>query len=161
MLVPAVLHKDEVLKKFSEFIYSYDYFFYTGYVGGHRLPNVDDSDDWEHWVSVDSDGNVLGYLAYFVDHVNDSVNRFGMFSFIRDSPVFVLDCYRRLEFLVKNYRRVEWRMIGGNPVESAYDAFCEKHHGRKHVLSAVVKDRNGIYRDDVVYEVLRDGFPVH
>ena len=45
--------------------------------------------------------------------------------------------------------------VGGNPVEKHYDKFCYRNGGNKVTLHNVVKDANGIYRDEHVYEILR------
>ena len=58
--------------------------------------------------------------------------------------------------LISQYHlhRVEWRMIGGNPAERAYDRFCKKYNGTKHILKDVMKDREGNYHDDIIYEII-------
>lgn len=45
-------------------------------------------------------------------------------------------------------------MIGGNPVEKHYDKFCKKFNGKKLVLTDAVKDRQGKYHEDVIYEII-------
>ena len=57
---------------------------------------------------------------------------------------------------VYNLHRIEWRMIGGNPIEKHYDKFCKKYNGKKHVLTDVFKDRYGNYHDDIIYEIIRN-----
>ena len=62
--------------------------------------------------------------------------------------------FNKLEELVSRLHRVEWRMVGGNPAERGYDSFCKRHNGTKHILKDAIKDRNGNYRDDVIYEIV-------
>lgn len=62
-----------------------------------------------------------------------------------------------MDELVQRFHRVEWRMVGGNPVERHYDKFCEKHDGTKHVLRDAVKDEDGNYRNDIIYEIVNGG----
>lgn len=52
------------------------------------------------------------------------------------------------------FHRIEWRMVGGNPVEKHYDKFCQKYRGKKYVLTDVLKDRCGKYHNDVIYEII-------
>lgn len=40
MLVPAVLYKNEILKKFQEKLYTKEMFYYMGYVHCHELPDL-------------------------------------------------------------------------------------------------------------------------
>ena len=61
-----------------------------------------------------------------------------------------------MERLVSRYRRVEWRMVGGNPVQKHYDRFCEKFGGNRVVLHQVTKDENGNYRDVYIYEIVKE-----
>ena len=64
------------------------------------------------------------------------------------------DLRDKLEELVSTHRRLEWRMIGGNKVEKHYDKFCFSHGGNKVVLHDVIKDEQGIYHDECIYEIL-------
>lgn len=50
-----------------------------------------------------------------------------------------------------------WHMISGNPVEKHYDKFCEKYNGHKHILKDAIRDRQGYYHDDVIYEIITGG----
>ena len=63
-----------------------------------------------------------------------------------------------MDKLINEYHlhRIEWRMIGGNPVERSYDRFCKKYNGNKYVLKDVFKDRQGKYHDDCIYEIIFD-----
>jgi hypothetical protein len=59
--------------------------------------------------------------------------------------------------LVNKHRRIEWRMIGGNPVQRHYDHFIKHFHGSRVVLHDVCKDGEGKYRDEYIYEILNKG----
>ena len=45
-------------------------------------------------------------------------------------------------------------MVGDNPAERGYDKFIKRHNGNKYVLKDSFKDRNGNYRDSIIYEIL-------
>lgn len=156
MLVPAIIYKDEIRKQFAKYIYTEDMIYYTGYLG-NSLPTFEDNDDGScyHYAIVDN-GKLIGYFAYSVDWYSSCAHGFGLFSFDRNNRIIGLDVYRELRKIINDYRihRLEWRMIGGNPVEKHYDKFCEKYHGKKFVLTDVLKDRNGNYHDDVIYEII-------
>lgn len=47
-------------------------------------------------------------------------------------------------------------MVGGNPVERNYDQFCELHRGNKHVLKDAIRDSEGNYHDDIIYEIIQE-----
>ena len=61
-----------------------------------------------------------------------------------------------MEELVSQLHKIEWRMVGGNPVEKHYDKFCFKHNGKKHILKDSIKDADGNYRDDIIYEIIKE-----
>lgn len=106
---------------------------------------------------VDSNEKLVGYLDYFVDWYSSCASRFGLMSFDRGNITVGRDLYAELNKLLNEYKlhRIEWRMIGGNPVERSYDRFCNKHNGTKHVLKDAIKDKYGKYHDDIIYEIIQ------
>jgi len=67
MLVPAIIYKDELEKKFQNEIYTERYFYYVGYAYGFELPKIEVRDNYCQWAIVDKDEydeELLGYLAY-------------------------------------------------------------------------------------------------
>lgn len=159
MLVPIMLYKDEIHKKLSRHIYSDDMLYYTGWLGS-SLPTIDSESDGSRYQYAIVDGDkLIGYFTYSVDWYTSCASQFGLFSFDRGNRKIGLDVYRELKKLINDYHihRIEWRMIGGNPVEKHYDRFCTKYHGKKFVLTDVIKDRYGNYHDDVIYEIILKG----
>ena len=155
MLKPALLYKEELERKFAEVIYTDEYFWYSGYPYAHQLPSIETIDNVFQWAVVKSTDEVIGYLSYRVYPETDCVSNFGLFGF-NGSPLVGKDVFEHLEMLVKEHRRVEWRMTGGNPVFKHYKKFCEQHHGNYVVLHDVEKDNHGKYHDDYIFEILRD-----
>lgn len=159
MLVPAILYKDEIHKKMAEYSYSEDMLFYTGWLG-NSLPTIDTGSDENVYQYAIVDGEkLIGYFTYSVDWYTSCASRFGLFSFDRGNRKIGLDVYRELKKLINDYHihRIEWRMIGGNPVEKHYDRFCTKYHGKKIILTDAIKDRYGNYHDDIIYEIILKG----
>ena len=156
MLVPAILHKDEICKRFLEYNYSEDIIYYTGYLG-NSIPTIEENSDGSlYQYAIVDNGNLIGYFTYSVDWYSSCAHQFGLFAFDRNNRTIGLDVYRELKKIINGYHihRLEWRMIGGNPVEKHYDNFCEKLHGKKFILTDVVKDRFGKYHDDIIYEII-------
>lgn len=156
MLAPAILYKDEIIKKLLEYNYSDDMFFYNGWLG-NSLPSIEADSDGElfQYAIVDNE-KLIGYLTYRVNWYSSCANCFGLFSFDRKSSTIGLDVYREIKKLINQYHihRLEWRMVGGNPVEKHYDNFCRKYNGKKFVLTDVIKDKYGKYHNDVIYEII-------
>lgn len=154
MLKPAYLYKDELEKKFAEVMYDDDYFLYMGYAHGHGLPKIGTFDNEYQWAIVSKE-KVIGWFAYRVQPETDTVFDFGLYSFNRGNPIIGKDVFCKMKELVKKHRRLEWRVIGGNPVIRHYDKFCCLNGGKRVTLHKVVKDTNGFYRDEHIYEIVK------
>lgn len=160
MLVPAILYKEEIQLKIQEYNYTESMLYYTGYLG-HSSPRIEASDDgnFYQYAIVTREGRLIGYFAYTVDWYSSCVYNFGLFSFDKNNRQIGLDIYKELKKLINDYHlhRVEFRMVSGNSVERHYDKFCQKYHGRKIILTDVLKDRYGKYHNEVIYEIIFKG----
>jgi len=162
MLKPAIMYKDQLQKKFSEVIYSDEYYYYVGYPHANTLPEFDSIENCYRWAIVknnsenkyDENSEVIGYLAYRVDAFCNSVSSFGLFSFDPGNLQVIRDLHDHMEYLYDTYHRMEWRMIGGNHAMRGYTKFCENHNGTVHLLRDVTKDRQGNYVDEYIFEVI-------
>lgn len=156
MLVPAILYKNEILTKMQEYSYTEDMMYYTGYLG-NSLPSIEENDNGSLYQYAIVDNNkLIGYFAYTVNWHSSCAYNFGLFSFDKNNITIGLDIYRELKKVINNYHihRIEWRMVSGNPVEKHYDKFCQKYHGKKLILTDVLKDRYGKYHNDIIYEII-------
>ena len=158
MLIPAILKKDEIQEKVREIFYTEDMMFETGGME-NWTPNIVENPDAStfQFAIVNKNNDLLGYFAYCIDWYSSCASRFGLISFDKGNPIVGRDLFREMEKLITEYKlhRIEWRMIGGNPIEKHYDKFCNKYNGNKHVLRDVFKNRLGNYHDDVIYEIIR------
>ena len=156
MLVPAILYKDEICKRFKKYSYSEDMINYTGYLG-YSTPIIAEENDGSlyQYAIVDND-RLIGFFTYQINWYASCAHCFGLFSFDRNNSIIGRDVYRELQKIINNYHihRIEWRMVGGNPVEKHYDRFCKKYNGKKFVLTDAIKDRCGKYHNDVIYEII-------
>ena len=159
MLKPAILYKDELTEKFAERVYTKGFFYYAGNPYDFDLPEIGTRQNHYQYAVVDTDKDgeerVIGYLAYSVIPYADGVCNFGLYSFDEGNTKVIRDVYEELEKLIKRYHRVEWRCIGGNHASHGYDAFCRKHGGNKVVMHDVIKDLDGNYVDEYIYEIIR------
>lgn len=156
MLKPAILYKEEIEKAFAENLYTDDFFLYSGYPTCNELPKIEAVDDIYQYAVLDTNGNLIGWFAYRVELGTSTVYNFGMYSFKRGNPYFGKVIFEKMEELVRDFRRVEWRMIGGNPVQKSYDRFCEKHGGYRSHLHKTTKDLHGNYHDEYIYEIVKE-----
>ncbi len=155
MLVPAILYKEEIEKAFAKELYTENYFYYCGYAHSNSLTEIVAEDNSYQYAIVNMDNQLIGYLAYRISINSDTVYNFGLYSFDKGNFIIGKDLFEKMEELVRIFHRVEWRMIGGNPVQKHYDKFCKKHNGNIVILHDVCKDNNGNYHDEYIYEIIR------
>lgn len=157
MLVPAILFKEQITREFQKLYYTEDMLLETGDLG-QWCPNIPDvPNEGQFDYAIISGNKLIGYLSYRVDYYASKAYNFGLISFDKGNPIVGKDLFEKLEELVSVLHRVEWRMVGGNPVERHYDKFCKRHHGIKHILKDAVRDSDGNYRNDVIYEIVEGG----
>lgn len=154
MLRPALLYKEEILRKFTELMYTEDYYFYSGYDCGSELPNLEPKEDTYSYCMVDNKNNVIGYLSYKYSVYTDTVYDFGLMSFDKGNVIVVADVLKKLEELINIRHKVEWRVLDDNPVKRHYDKFCKKHGGFISHLHDTTKDLKGNYTDSYIYEII-------
>lgn len=103
---------------------------------------------------VDKNEKLIGCLGYLVDWYASKAYNFGLFSFDRGNVLVGKDIFDKLEELVNALHRIEWRAVGDNPACRGYDNFIKKHNGNKHILKDAIKDKDGNYHDDIIYEIV-------
>lgn len=154
--MPAVLYKEQITKEFQKLYYTEDMLFETGCLEQWR-PEIEDIPSAGRFdYAIVSGNKLIGFLSYQVDYYCSSAYNFGLMSFDRGNPIIGKDVFEKLEELVSTLHRVEWRMIGGNPAERGYDAFCERHNGNKHIFKDSIRDAKGNYRNDIVPEIFKN-----
>lgn len=157
MLKPAILYRDEIYNEFLRKSYSDEMFLYMGCIAT-SMPEIQERNDGGvYQYAIIDNYELVGYFCYEVDWYSSTAHCFGLMGFKKSSAIGI-DIIRELRKLINDYniRRIEWRMIGGNPVEKHYDKFCKRYNGRKLVLHDAIRDRKGKYHDDVIYEILFD-----
>lgn len=156
MLKPAILYKDAIFRKMQEYYYSDDMLYYMGSLDNF-LPNIaeEPGDNLFQYAIIDSDDKLIGFFTYSINWYSSIAHNFGVFSFDRSNHIVGFDVYKELLKLINDYKlhKLEWRMVGGNPVERHYDRFCKKYNGNKIILRDCIKDKFGKYHDDIIYEV--------
>lgn len=160
MLIPAIIKKEEIEMQFKRYYYTDDMMYEVGGLY-NWTPTISESDGngfIRYAIVDDNDGKLLGYFGYRIDWYASCASQFGLFSFDRGNPTVGIDVLKEMRKLIHDYKlhRIEWRMVGGNPVEKHYDKFCDRYNGRKLVLHDAIKDRYGRYRNDVIYEIIND-----
>lgn len=156
MLIPAIIYKDEINKAFMKRCYTEDMIYYTGCLGDSVSVISDECDGGLYQYAIIDNDRLIGYFTYAINWYSSCARNFGLFSFDRNNRIIGIDVYRELKKIINEYHihRIEWRMVGGNPVEKHYDRFCQKYNGKKFILTDAIKDRHGIFHDDIIYEIV-------
>lgn len=159
MLLPARSYKTEIENEFIKKFYTDDLMYYNGGLDNWVSEISDSPNDGNYqWAVVDSHNKLVGYICYTIDWHNSTAHRFGIMSFDKGNPLMGVELIKVMRRLIDDYQlhRIEWHMVGGNPVQHAYDKLCEKYHGRRLLLKDVFKDRFGKYHDSYIYELIFD-----
>ena len=156
MLVPAILYKEQIIKGMQKYFYTKDMMYETGCMENWtpNISNCPDASQFQYAI-VDKNEKLIGYLGYTVDWYASKAYNIGLFSFDRGNILVGSDVFDKLEELVGTLHRVEWRAVGDNPACRGYDNFIKKHNGKKHILKDAIKDRNGCYHNDIIYEIVK------
>lgn len=155
MLIPAILYKEQIIKNFQKYFYTTDMLYETGCMCNWSPEIADCPDESQfQYAIVDKNGKLIGYIGYKVDWYASAAYNFGLFSFDRGNVLIGRDVFKKLEELASTLHRVEWRAVSGNPACRGYDNFIKKHNGNKHVLKDSIRDKDGNYHYDIIYEIV-------
>lgn len=156
MLEPAILYKEEIEREFQKRFYTVDMMYETGTIC-NWVPKIYECPDGNtfQYAILNKDKKVIGYLEYYIDWYVSKGYNFGLISFDKGNMIVVKDLFDKLEELVSTMHRVECRAVGTNPACRGYDNFIKKHNGNKHILKDAIRDKNGTYIDDIIYEIVK------
>jgi len=157
MLKPAAMYREQIIQKFKERYYTDDMMYSSG-CNSNWFPEISDCPDEDNYqfAVVNSKEECIGYIGFRIDWYTSCAYSFGMMSFDKGNAVFGKDVYELMNTLIHlwHLHRIEWRMIEGNPAEKAYDRFCNEWNGTKYIMHDVIKDRQGVYHNNIIYEIL-------
>lgn len=157
MLKPAQLYREKLREEMCKSWYDLKNIFYSGCTG-NSLPNLPDNNyDSHHFVSVDDNNNVVGYISYSINWLAMSANDFGIISFKKGNVMFAKDVYKVIcdLFEVYHMNRISWLAYADNPAIRGYRNFIKKHGGREcGYRRQVAKLQDGKLHDSVEFEIL-------
>lgn len=161
MLMPAQLYRDKLMEEYSKTWYKPENMYYTGWTGD-SIPEIPDNNyDNHHFVSVDKNDNLIGYISYSVNWIPMSADGFGIISFQKGNIEFAKDVYKVICDLFEKYHmnRVSWKAYVENPAIRGYRNFIKKHGGREcGYYRQVSKLMDGKLHDSVEFEILASEF---
>lgn len=156
MIKPAILYKDEIIKKSKELVYSDDLPFYMGCPTNAPITILDDpGEEIFQFVSIGKDDKVMGYICFYLSKVTRSVSELRIISFDKENSLFFEDISKVLAHLFHKFKihRIEWYCLDTNPICSRYDKLIYQYGGHKYHLHDNWKIR-GKYHGSYLYEIL-------
>lgn len=130
MLEPAIKYRDrlEIAQYDTWFNDKYKYWNADTYYNSLQI----DTDTWNRhqFVSVKND-IIVGYIEYNISRSNNSVSSLSIMNFTDDKITFGADLSRALKDIFEKYkfRKLNFSVIIGNPIEKSYDKMIEKYGG--------------------------------
>lgn len=168
MLKIAYYYIGKLQSEYSKIINNQQYKYYNN--SEYWNYNFELSDKGSNWgaieyVSVDNDDNVIGFLGANLDRSINNVTCLRILNFKdKANIIFSKDLMTFLKelFTVHNFRKINFSIVVGNPIEKMYDKYCLKYGGR---IVGVFKDHtvltDGKYHDTKYYEIFNEDFKKH
>lgn len=156
MLEPAIKYRDQ-LEKLQYNIWFNDKYKYWNCDTYYQSMQID-TDTWNRhqFVSVYND-EVIGYISYNVSRSDNNAYSLSIINFSDNTVIFGVDLSRALKDIFEKYRfrKLNFTVVVGNPIEKSYDKMIKKYGGR---IVGIHKDDvkliNGEYYDRKLYEIL-------
>jgi len=161
MLDLAIKHKEELQEKFRNtwFDEKYKYWACGNYYEESEI--AESTWSYHQFVSLDSSGKVIGYISYHIDRGNDFVDGLNIINFSDNAAVFGLDAGRAIRDIFEkfHFRKLNFVVVIGNPIESTYDKMVSRYGGRiVGTQRKNIKLIDGKYYDEKLYEVLAEDY---
>lgn len=176
MLDLALNHEEELQKRYREcwFKEKYKYFFNCF---SEKLHIEESTWNRMQFVSLNSSGEVIGFIEYTTDRVNNMVDNLILINFSenivhkngkgeidksdkikfsKNMITFGMDTHHAFSNIFNKFhiRKIQFFVIIGNPIEATYDAIIKKNGGRiVGTRHAHVKLYDGNYYDEKIYEI--------
>ena len=165
MLKLAITYKDKLNKAFNNTILDIKYKYY--YFENYWTYDIELSkDSWNRieLVSIDSNDNIKGFFSATISRTSDMVLGLSTINFENKNIIFAKDMYNFIVDLFEkyNFRKIEFSVIVGNPIEKMYDKYITKYGGcivgtRKESTRLT----DGKYYDVKQYEIFREDYLKH
>lgn len=156
MLEPAIKYRDQLesIQYNTWFNDKYKYWNSDIYYESMQI----DTNTWNRHQFVSTFNNeVIGYISYNVSRGDNSVSNLNIMNFSDNKLVFGKDLKRALKDIFEEYkfRKLNFAVVIGNPIEKSYDKMIKKYGGRiVGVYKEDVKLIDGEYYDKKSYEIL-------
>lgn len=161
MLDVAIRHKEELIERFRSVWFDKKYKFWNNSNFYEEWEVAESTWERHQFVSLDSHGNVIGYIAYGIDRENDNVYALNIVNFSDNKVVFGLDVGQALRDIFEkfNFRKLNFSVVIGNPIEKSYDRMVKRFGG---AICGYQRENvrlfDGKFYDEKLYEVLSEDY---
>jgi RimJ/RimL family protein N-acetyltransferase len=160
MLDIALKYTDQ-LKRLHLDTWHNDKYKYYNYRCYWELPKLSENTvDGHDFVSLNSKGEIIGAIGYCILRDLESVCGLGIINFT-DDPTFGKDVLQSIKDIFEkfNFRKLNFCVVIGNPIEKTYDRLAAKYGGR---IVGIEKEETKLadnkYYDVKRYEILRKDY---
>ena len=162
MLRPAILYKDKLTQTMVDKCWFNDHYKYFNQ-GWNSIEKIEEDSEKQHqFVSINEQEQICGIIFYYIDRQSRSVCGLNAASFVNANDLsFAKDLLQAIDdiFCKFNFRKLNFGVVVGNPVERSYDSFIRRYNGR--VAGYYKEDTmlyDGTYADIIVYELFREDY---
>ena len=160
MLEPAIKYRDQldIIQYDIWFSDKYKYFNSGTYYGAIQI----DENTWDRhqFVSVLND-NVIGYIEYSISREENRVHSLAIINYTDNKIAFGRDLAHALKDIFEKYkfRKLNFGVGVGNPIEKSYDRMVKKYGGRiVDTYKENCKLIDGKYYDEKFYEIFANEY---
>lgn len=161
MLDVALKYEDCLRVKFRDTWFDDKYKYFN--CGNWYQDESMSTDTWNRhqFVSLNSKGEVIGYIGYDIDRGGNFCSNVYMINFSSDKITFGIDVGKCIEDVFERFKfeKIKFYVICGNPIEATYDKMVKKYNGNVvGLFKNDVKLIDGKMYDKKFYEIHRDGY---
>lgn len=160
MLEHAKLYESQIQEKYIRTIDDPKYMYYHMNDNSEAIEFRDSNWNKLQYASVNSEGNVIGYFSCYITRQARNIYDLSIIKF-EENNIFSIDLMRFFDLLLfeRNFNKINFDVVIGNPIEKMYDKFAQRYGGR--VVGFKEKEtvlRDGRYYDLKMYEIMRDEY---
>jgi RimJ/RimL family protein N-acetyltransferase len=164
MLDVANKYKESIEELYYNTWYNDKYKFYHN--SCFREKRIISDNNWNdcNFVSINKNKRIIGLIGYQIDRTNDFVSCLWIINFSDNKMTFGKDVGKVIDDIFNkfNFRKIEFSVVVGNPIEKSYDKLIHKYGGR---VVGVYKQHtklidNKLY-DEKIYEIFREDYINH
>jgi RimJ/RimL family protein N-acetyltransferase len=166
MLDIAIKYEEQLQKLFADIAFDEKYKFYYGYSYRDKYKSTESTWNKHEFVSIHKDkiskkDEIIGYMSYSIERDSHHVSGLAIMNFKERNIIFAKDLKQFLIDIFEkfNFRKLNWGVYVGNPIEKSYDKMCQKYGGR---IVGIKKEDviliDGKYYDYKMYEIMREDY---